>query len=144
MSPQSMANFNFSPDVRRVFERVRAEAARSGHSQVELEHFALVLLSPPWQEATTLVFCVNAEAAAARLRHRLRLRVKAGSEELPYSSAARKLIESAMTVARERNRHSVGVSEFRRGFTRFTEGVMLVASLLAEGFVEEDSDSDVT
>ena len=139
-----MSRYEFSPDFRRVLERVRQEAENRGHDRIGLEHFALVLLSPPWAEATAVVFCVDADAARVVLEDRLGPGAGQTQPDLPYSAGANRLLESAMSVARERRESSITVSELRWGFTRFAEGAGLVASLVAERVAGERSGGDFT
>jgi len=136
-----MNGYNSTERVRWALARAREESARLRHEYVGTEHILLGLLGDEESLATHVVesFGVNPQALADQIDSV----VKKGrasetrGPDLPYTSRAKKVIELAMTEAREMHHEYVGTEHVLLGLLREEKGI--AAQLLTESGVTLDA-----
>jgi DNA-binding transcriptional regulator YhcF (GntR family) len=127
--------YNFTDRTRKVLALAREEAIRMGHDYVGTEHLLLGLV----REGKGLGFAVLGKAGveAEALEAAVHKSVRRGNAvmkigELPYTSRAKKVLEFAMTEARELNHSYVGTEHLLLGLLREERGIA-ARVILAEG-----------
>ena len=135
-----MNGYNFTQRVRRVLAMSREESARLHHEYVGTEHILLGVLREGEGVASTVLLNVGVDTDA--LTARLNEIVKRGNSatvtgpDLPYTSRAKKVLELAMSEARELNHTYVGTEHLLLGLIREEKGI--AAQLLVDAGVTVD------
>src|SRR2546423_3562952 len=122
-----MNGYNFTDRVRRVLRLAREEAARLHHEYVGTEHILLGLIREGEGVAATVLTNLNVdlEEISRRIDETVRKGTAAGSActDLPYTSRAKKILEFAMSEARELNHRYVGTEHLLLGVLREEKGI---------------------
>jgi len=119
--------FNFTERVRKVLGMAREEAARLHHEYVGTEHLLLGLIREGEGVAATMIQNLNVKLED--LASTIDDIVKRGSPgtpvgpDLPYTSRAKKVLELAMSEAREVNHSYVGTEHLLLGLIREEKGI---------------------
>src|SRR5262245_31591159 len=122
-----MNGYNFTERVRKVLAMTREEAHSLKHEYVGTEHIVLGLVREGDGMACTVLQNLNIELDA--LRSKILDVVKAGragpttGPDLPYTSRAKKVLELAMSEARELNHSYVGTEHLLLGLLREEKGI---------------------
>ena len=121
-----MNGYNFTERVRKVLGMAREEAAALKHEYVGTEHLLLAILREGEGVASTVL--QNLQADPEALRSNLLDIVKTGraqptGPDLPYTSRAKKVLELAMSEARELNHAYVGTEHLLLGLFREKTGI---------------------
>src|SRR5438067_10769358 len=109
---QVMNGYNFTERVRKVLAMAREEAARLHHEYVGTEHILLGLIREGEGVAATVL--QNLSVELDEIQQKIEETVKKGKAaqttgpDLPYTSRAKKVLELAMSEARELNHSYVG------------------------------------
>lgn len=119
--------YNFGDDVRRALAFARQEAVELGHEYVGTEHQLLGLLRVEESRAVRLLEEFGATAAEVRARLETAV-VRQGSStlslgELPYTSRGKKVLEFAMTSARDLKHSYVDTEHLLVGLLREEKGI---------------------
>ena len=107
-----MNGYNFTERVRKVLAMAREEAARLHHEYVGTEHILLGLIREGEGVAATVL--QNLSVELDEIQQKIEETVKKGKAaqttgpDLPYTSRAKKVLELAMSEARELNHSYVG------------------------------------
>ena len=137
-----MNGYNFTERVRTVLAGAREEANALRHEYVGTEHILLALLAEGEGLGATIVQNLGADADAG-LRERILQVVKDGPidytprRDLPYTSRAKKVLELAMTEARELNHSYVGTEHLLLGLLAEQKGI--AAQVLADSGITLDN-----
>ncbi len=122
-----MNGYNFTERVRKVLAMAREEAARLNHEYVGTEHILLGVLREGEGVASTVLANLSVEANALELRiDQIVKRGRPGQTagpDLPYTSRAKKVLELAMSEARELNHTYVGTEHLLLGLLREEKGI---------------------
>src|SRR5512146_467206 len=100
-----MNGYNFTDRVRLVIQMAREEAVRLQHEYVGTEHILLGLIAEG--EGVAVAVLTNLNVDLDEIRQKVEQTVKIGKAatapipDLPYTSRAKKVIEFAMSEARE-------------------------------------------
>jgi len=135
-----MQGYNFTDDVRKSLACAREESARFRHEYVGTEHILLGLLRND-NVAVQVIQSFDVEPQA--LADAVDGVVKRGSSghpvgpDLPYTSRAKKVLEMAMTEARELNHSYVGTEHMLLGLLREEKGI--AAQLLVDAGITLDA-----
>jgi ATP-dependent Clp protease ATP-binding subunit ClpC len=119
--------YNFTNRVRTVLQSAREEAVRLHHGQVGTEHILLGILQHP--DCTAAGILTSLGVASNTLRTDVEALCNPGSTkanpgpDLPYTSRAKKVLEEAMTEARELNHSYVGTEHLLLGLFRERTGI---------------------
>lgn len=118
-----MASYEFTDRVRKALAMAREEALRHRHDYVGTEHMLLGLLRAEDPQVERVVS--EAGTSAGAVRELVESRVSPGSTDvaatsLPYTSAAKRVLELSMKAARRRR-------------VRRIEGLELLIGLVSEG-----------
>lgn len=121
-----VGGYNFTERVRKVLMLAREEAARLHHEHVGAEHELLGLLREG--EGVGAVMLQNLNAPLDDVRERLELLLTPGTggppgPNLPYTSRGKRVVELAMSEAREANHAYVGTEHLLLGMVRDGQGV---------------------
>jgi len=122
--------YNFTERVRRVLARTREEAARLRHEYVGTEHILLALIRE--EEGVAAAVLQNLSADPNEIRRRIEETVRRGSAgpatgpDLPYTSRAKKVLELAMSEARDLDHGYVGTEHLLLGLLREEKGIAAV------------------
>ena len=122
-----MNGYNFTERVRKVLAMAREESARLHHEYVGTEHMLLGLIREGEGVAATIIenLGVKLEALADTIETIVK-RGRPGSAvgpDLPYTSRAKKVLELAMSEAREVNHSYVGTEHLLLGLIREEKGI---------------------
>jgi ATP-dependent Clp protease ATP-binding subunit ClpA len=123
----TMNGYNFSDRVRKVLQMAREEAARLHHEYVGTEHILLALIREG--EGIAAAALTNLNVDLEEIRQRIEDTVKRGKAtakagpDLPYTSRAKKVLEFAMSEARELNHTYVGTEHLLLGVLREEKGI---------------------
>ena len=132
-----MSGYNFTDRVRWVFQAAREEAARLRNAFVGTEHILLALVRDRGGVAQRVLLSFKADLEG--IRRAVESRIKQGEsaiaerQDFPYTSQAKKVLELAMSEARELNHLYVGTEHLLLGLLREEEGV--AAQVLTEAGV---------
>jgi len=135
-----MNAYNFTERVRRILAMAREEAARLHHEYVGTEHILLGLIREGEGVAATVLQNLNVELD--EIQQKIEETVKKGKaaqtgRDLPYTSRAKKVLELAMTEARDLNHSYVGTEHLLLGL--IAEGKGIAAQVLAWAGVTADA-----
>src|SRR5205809_3556047 len=126
---ESMNGYNFSDRVRKVLQIAREEAARLHHEFVGTEHILLGIVREG--DGVACAVLTNLNADLDDIRDQIERTVKegkaanrgAGSQDLPYTSRAKKILELSMSEARELNHSFVGTEHLLLGVLAEEKGI---------------------
>src|SRR5438067_8512618 len=124
---QVMNGYNFTERVRKVLAMAREEAARLHHEYVGTEHILLGLIREGEGVAATVLQNLNVELD--EIQQKIEETVKKGKAaqatgpDLPYTSRAKKVLELAMSEARELGHSYVGTEHLLLGLLREEKGI---------------------
>lgn len=122
-----MNGYNFTERVRKVLAMAREEAEKLHHEYVGTEHLLLGLLREGEGVGATVL--TNIDADLTRMRDQLLSTVRAGraggtaGPDLPYTSRAKKVLELAMSEARELHHSYVGTEHLLLGLIGEEKGI---------------------
>ncbi|MFI5208805.1 MAG: ATP-dependent Clp protease ATP-binding subunit [Gemmatimonadales bacterium] len=122
-----MNGYNFTDRVRKVLQMAREEAARLHHEYVGTEHILLGLIREGEGVAAAVLTTLNVDLV--EIQHKIVETFKTGKAaaaagpDLPYTSRAKKVLELAMTEARELNHSYVGTEHLLLGLLREEKGI---------------------
>ncbi len=121
-----MNGYNFTERVRKVLAMAREEAARLHHEYVGTEHILLGLIREG--EGVAAAVLQNLSIDLDEIQQKIEEQVKKGKAtqatgpDLPYTSRAKKVLELAMSEARELNHSYVGTEHLLLGLLRAESG----------------------
>jgi ATP-dependent Clp protease ATP-binding subunit ClpC len=136
-----MNGYNFTERVRKVLAMAREEAARLHHEYVGTEHILLGLIREGEGVAATVLQNLNVELD--EIQQKIEETVKKGKAaqatgpDLPYTSRAKKVLELAMSEARELGHSYVGTEHLLLGLLREEKGI--AAQVLTDAGVNLDA-----
>src|ERR1700675_987220 len=122
-----MNGYNFTDRVRKVLQMAREEAARVHHEYVGTEHILLGLIREG--EGVAAAVLTNLGVELEEIQQKIEETVKKGKAAaaagppLPYTSRAKKVLELAMSEARELNHSYVGTEHLLLGLLREEKGI---------------------
>jgi ATP-dependent Clp protease ATP-binding subunit ClpC len=122
-----MNGYNFTDRVRKVLQMAREEAARLHHEYVGTEHILLGLIREG--EGVAAAVLTNLSVDLDEIQQKIEETVKKGKApapegpDLPYTSRAKKVLELAMSEARELNHSYVGTEHLLLGLLREEKGI---------------------
>jgi ATP-dependent Clp protease ATP-binding subunit ClpC len=122
-----MNGYNFTDRVRKVLQMAREEAARLHHEYVGTEHILLGLIREG--EGVAAAVLTNLNVDLEEIQQKIEETVKKGKSaaaagpDLPYTSRAKKVLELAMSEARELNHSYVGTEHLLLGLLREEKGI---------------------
>ncbi len=122
-----MNGYNFTDRVRKVLQMAREEAARLHHEYVGTEHILLGLIREG--EGVAAAVLQNLNVDLEEIQQKIEETVKKGKAaaaagpDLPYTSRAKKVLELAMSEARELNHSYVGTEHLLLGLLREEKGI---------------------
>ncbi len=122
-----MNGYNFTDHVRRVLQLAREEAARLHNEHVGTEHILLGLIREG--EGVGAAVLINLNVDLEEISRRIEETVKPGKAgaaagpDLPYTSRAKKVLEFAMSEARELHHAYVGTEHLLLGVLREEKGI---------------------
>src|SRR5580765_1328269 len=123
-----MNGYNVTERVRKVLAMAREEAEKLHHEYVGTEHLLLALLREGEGVAATVL--TNIGADLTRMRDQILSTVRAGrasagttGPDLPYTSRAKKVLELAMSEARELHHSYVGTEHLLLGLIGEEKGI---------------------
>lgn len=126
-APVSAGGYNFSGRMRKVLALSREQAVWLGHEYVGTEHLLLGLIREG--EGVAAVVLQNLNVELDEIRSKIEEMVKRGKAaqtsppDLPYTSRAKKVLELAMSEARELNHSYVGTEHLLLGLLREEKGI---------------------
>src|SRR5512144_2167119 len=136
-----MNGYNFTDRVRKVLQMAREEAARLHHEYVGTEHILLGLIREG--EGVAAAVLQNLNVDLEEIQQKIEETVKKGKAaaatgpDLPYTSRAKKVLELAMSEARELNHSYVGTEHLLLGLLREEKGI--AAQVLTDAGVNLDA-----
>jgi ATP-dependent Clp protease ATP-binding subunit ClpA len=119
--------YNFTERVRKVLAQARDEAQALRHEYVGTEHILLALIAEGEGIGATIVQNLGADAQG--MRDEIITVVRGGPidysprSDLPYTSRAKKVLELAMSEARELNHSYVGTEHLLLGLLAERKGI---------------------
>lgn len=121
-----MNGYNFTDRVRMVLQMAREEAVRLQHEYVGTEHILLGLIAEG--EGVAVAVLTNFNVDLEEVRQKVEKTVKVGKgttagPDLPYTSRAKKVLEFAMSEARELESDYVGSEHLLLGLLREEKGI---------------------
>ncbi len=124
-----MNGYNFTDRVRKVLQMAREEAARLHHEFVGTEHILLGIVREG--DGVACAVLTNLNADLEDIRDQIERTVKEGkianrgpaSQDLPYTSRAKRILELSMSEARELNHAYVGTEHLLLGVLREENGI---------------------
>src|SRR3982074_3579261 len=122
-----MNGYNFTERVRKVLAMAREEAARLHHEYVGTENILLGLIREGEGVAATVL--QNLSVELDEIQQKIEETVKKGKAaqttgpDLPYTSRAKKVLELAMSEARELSHSYVGTEHLLLGLLREEKGI---------------------
>lgn len=135
-----MPGYAFTPDVRLALARGRDHAAELSHEYVGTEHLLLGLLDESDGDGAAVLDRLGLDRAALRVGIRAIIRPGTrtiASEQLPYTSRAKKVLELAMMAARDEGVDFVGSEHLLVGMLREEKGIAAQALAVMAGVHEE-------
>ncbi len=136
-----MNGYNFTERVRKVLAMAREEAARLHHEYVGTEHILLGLIREGEGVAAAVLQSLSVDLE--EIQQKIEETVKKGKAQqgsgpdLPYTSRAKKVLELAMSEARELNHSYVGTEHLLLGLLREEKGI--AAQVLTDAHVNLDA-----
>src|SRR5215216_1993112 len=136
-----MNGYNFTERVRKVLAMAREEAERLRHEYVGTEHILLGLIREG--EGVAAAVLQNLSVDLDEIQQKIEDTVKKGKAsqttgpDLPYTSRAKKVLELAMSEARELNHSYVGTEHLLLGLLREEKGI--AAQVLTDAGVNLDA-----
>src|SRR5689334_13067173 len=136
-----MNGYNFTDRVRKVLQMAREEAARLHHEYVGTEHILLGLIREG--EGVAAAVLQNLSVDLDEIQQKIEDTVKKGKAsqttgpDLPYTSRAKKVLELAMSEARELSHSYVGTEHLLLGLLREEKGI--AAQVLTDAGVNLDA-----
>jgi ATP-dependent Clp protease ATP-binding subunit ClpC len=136
-----MNGYNFTERVRKVLQMAREEAQRLHHEYVGTEHILLGLIREG--EGVAAAVLQNLNVDLDEIQQKIEETVKKGKAaqatgpDLPYTSRAKKVLELAMSEARELNHSYVGTEHLLLGLLREEKGI--AAQVLTDAGVNLDA-----
>ncbi len=136
-----MNGYNFTERVRKVLQMAREEAQRLHHEYVGTEHILLGLIREG--EGVAAAVLQNLQVDLDEIQQKIEETVKKGKAaqttgpDLPYTSRAKKVLELAMSEARELNHSYVGTEHLLLGLLREEKGI--AAQVLTDAGVNLDA-----
>jgi len=126
-SKGGIGGYNFTEECRQALARAREEANLLGHEYVSTEHLVLGLTSLPNGEAYRILAALDVDVPSLRARIidtcKPQKNASHQGRDLPYTSRAKKVLELAMTEARELRYDYVGAEHLLLGVLREEKGV---------------------
>src|SRR4030081_1096723 len=122
-----MNGYNFTDRVRKVLQMAREEAARLHHEYVGTEHILLGLIREG--EGVPEAVLTNLNVDLEEIQQKIEETGEKGhaaapaGPDLPYTSRAKKVLELAMSEARELNHSYVGTEHLLLGLLREEKGI---------------------
>src|SRR5690348_929737 len=122
-----MTGYSFTERVRKVLMAAREEAARLHHEYVGPEHILLGLIRENDGVAATVLNAFHVDVDD--VRRKIHAAVTRGDPQhpvppdVPYTSRGKKVLELAMTEARELHHDYVGVEHLLLGLLREEKGI---------------------
>ena len=122
-----MNGYNFTDRVRKVLQMAREEAARLHHEYIGTEHILLGLIREG--EGVAEAVLTNLNVDLSETKQTIEEIVKVGhatasaGPDLPYTSRAMKVLELAMSEARELDHSFVGTEHLLLGLLREEKGI---------------------
>src|SRR5512145_2876293 len=122
-----MNGYNFTERVRKVLQMAREEAQRLHHEYVGTEHILLGLIREG--EGVAAAVLTNLSVDLDEVQQKIEETVKKGKAvqatgpDLPYTPRAKKVLELAMSEARELNHSYVGTEHLLLGLLREEKGI---------------------
>jgi ATP-dependent Clp protease ATP-binding subunit ClpA len=140
-----MHGYNFTERVRKVLAMAREESVRLRHEYVGTEHILLGLVREGEGVAATIL--QNLGVDLDDIQQKIDETVKKGTgrptgPDLPYTSRAKKVLELAMSEARELNHSYVGTEHLLLGLVREEKGI--AAQVLVDAGITLDSAREET
>jgi len=136
-----MNGYNFTERVRKVLQMAREEAQRLHHEYVGTEHVLLGLIREGEGVAAAVLQNLNVDLDEVQQKIEETVKkgkaVQATGPDLPYTSRAKKVLELAMSEARELNHSYVGTEHLLLGLLREEKGI--AAQVLTEAGVNLDA-----
>jgi ATP-dependent Clp protease ATP-binding subunit ClpC len=136
-----MNGYNFTERVRKVLQMAREEAQRLHHEYVGTEHILLGLIREGEGVAAAVLQNLNVELDEVQQKIEDTVKkgkaVQATGPDLPYTSRAKKVLELAMSEARELNHSYVGTEHLLLGLLREEKGI--AAQVLTESGINLDA-----
>ena len=126
-----MTGYNFTDRVRRALQLAREEAARLHHQYVGPEHILLGLIRDGQGVAARVLTNLKVDLKATKQKIEQTVKpgaARAAGPDLPYTSRAKRILELAMTEARELDHSYVGTEHLLLGVLR--EGASAAAEVL--------------
>ena len=136
-----MNGYNFTDRVRKVLQMAREEASRLQHEYVGTEHILLGLIREG--EGVAAAVLTNLNVDLDDVQEKIEETVKKGKApapdgpDLPYTTRAKKVLELAMSEARELNHSYVGTEHLLLGLLREEKGI--AAQVLSDAGVSFSS-----
>src|SRR5437667_377447 len=122
-----MNGYNFTDRVRKVLQMAREEAARLHHEYVGTEHILLGLIREGEGVAAAVLTNLNFDLEYIQQKYEETVKkgkaAAAAGPDLPYTSRAKKVLELAMSEARELNHSYVGTEHLLLGLLREEKGI---------------------
>jgi ClpA/ClpB-like protein len=122
-----MNSYNFTDRVRVVIQMAREEAGRLRHDYVGTEHMLLALIAEGGGVAAAVLTNLNVDLDGIRQKVEETVTIgkaaTATGPDLPYTSRAKKVLELAMSEARELEFDYVGTEHLLLGLLREEKGV---------------------
>jgi DNA-binding transcriptional regulator YhcF (GntR family) len=119
-------NYDFTDDVRRALGQARLEAIALRHDYIGTEHILLGLIVLEETPGARILRGLGVRLREIRKRTEASVRAGKGvvlAENLPYTSRAKKVLEYAMTAAREMRDASIGTEHLLLGIMREEKGI---------------------
>ncbi len=133
-----MSGYNFTERVRKVLAMAREEAIALRHEYIGTEHILLAMVRE--REGVAAAVLDELELDRDALRQRILDVIKTGrgdALDLPYTSRAKKVLELAMTEARDLSHKYVGTEHILLGLIREERGI--AAQVLADSGMTLDT-----
>src|SRR5829696_7076515 len=118
-----MNGYNFTERVRKVLAMAREEAARLHHEYVGTEHILLGLIREGEGVAATVLQNLSVELDEIEETVKKGKAAQTTGPDLPYTSRAKKVLELAMSEARELSHSYVGTEHLLLGLLREEKGI---------------------
>jgi len=118
--------YNFTDRVRKVLQMAREEAARLQHEYIGTEHILLAILREGEGVAAAALTNLNVDLGdvTATVNETVKMgKNQAKSQDLPYTSRAKKILEFAMSEARDHNHSYVGTEHLLLAVLREEKGI---------------------